>query len=169
METRSHSQVETRCCPRSITRTVQPKRARRVIAVAAGRQNMSETERRAGEQGGAYIGGRWVSADELRARGRRVTDALARAAEGRDDVGRCRNCGSPVPAPWMDLEEVCSYWVRSVQLVDTSRQWIKTAGRVSGARSGHPTDHWNIHAAGGWRRTCGGSYTPDADELCPGP
>jgi len=58
---------------------------------------MNETERRTGEQGGAYIGGRWVSADELRMRGRRVTDALARAAEGRDDVGTCPNCGQRRP------------------------------------------------------------------------
>jgi len=58
---------------------------------------MNDTERRTGEQGGAYIGGRWVSADELRARGRRVADALARAAEGRDDVGTCPNCGERRP------------------------------------------------------------------------
>lgn len=54
---------------------------------------MNDAERRTGSQGGAYIGGHWVSADELRARGRRVTDALGRAAEGRDDVGTCPNCG----------------------------------------------------------------------------
>jgi hypothetical protein len=56
-----------------------------------------DTERRTGGQGGAYVGGRWVSADELRLRGRRVTDALARAAEGRDYMGTCRNCGQPRP------------------------------------------------------------------------
>lgn len=55
------------------------------------------TERRTGEHGGAYIGGRWVSKDELRMRGRRVTDALALASEGRDHVGTCRNCGDPRP------------------------------------------------------------------------
>jgi len=58
---------------------------------------MNDTERRTGNKGGAYIGGRWVSADELRSRGRRVTDALARAAAGRDDVGTCPNCGERRP------------------------------------------------------------------------
>jgi len=54
-------------------------------------------ERRTGDQGGAYIGGRWVSDDELRLRGRRVSDALARAAEGRDDTGTRRSCGERRP------------------------------------------------------------------------
>ena len=58
---------------------------------------MNGTERRTGEQGGAYIGGRWVSDDELRARGRRATDSLARAAEGRDYMGTCPNCGERRP------------------------------------------------------------------------
>jgi len=67
-----------------------------VVAAGCGRA-MNDTERRTGDQAGAYIGGRWVSADELRLRGRRVSDALARAAEGRDHVGTCRNCGEPRP------------------------------------------------------------------------
>ena len=36
------------------------------------RRRMNETERRTGEQGGAYIGGRWVSDNHLRIRGRRA-------------------------------------------------------------------------------------------------
>lgn len=58
---------------------------------------MNDTERRTGEQGGAYIGGRWVSGDELRARGRRATDSLVRAAEGRDHIGTCPGCGERRP------------------------------------------------------------------------
>jgi hypothetical protein len=48
---------------------------------------MNETERRTGPQGGAYVGGKWFSADELRAAGRRVTDGL-----GRSKVGICPAC-----------------------------------------------------------------------------
>jgi len=58
---------------------------------------MGDTERRTGHQGGAFIGGRWVSDDELRTRGRRVSDALARAAAGRNDEGTCPQCGEPRP------------------------------------------------------------------------
>jgi hypothetical protein len=50
---------------------------------------MNETERRTGPQGGAYVGGKWFSADELRAAGRRVTDGL-----GRSKVGTCPACGA---------------------------------------------------------------------------
>ncbi len=50
---------------------------------------MSETERRTGTKGGAYVGGKWFSADELRAAGRRVTDGLFQA-----DVGTCPVCGA---------------------------------------------------------------------------
>lgn len=51
---------------------------------------MNETERRTSRQGGAYVGGKWFSADELRAAGRRVTDGL-----GRSHVGICPACGAP--------------------------------------------------------------------------
>lgn len=50
---------------------------------------MNETERRTGREGGAYVGGTWFSADELRAAGRRVTDGL-----GRSDIGICPACGA---------------------------------------------------------------------------
>jgi hypothetical protein len=50
---------------------------------------MNETERRTGPQGGAYVGGKWFSAEELRAAGRRVTDGL-----GRNRVGICPACGA---------------------------------------------------------------------------
>ncbi|MDR3651306.1 MAG: hypothetical protein P4L20_19640 [Acidimicrobiales bacterium] len=50
---------------------------------------MNEIERRTGTQGGAYVGGKWFSADELRAAGRRVTDGLLRG-----DVGICPACGA---------------------------------------------------------------------------
>jgi hypothetical protein len=49
---------------------------------------MNETERRTGPQGGAYVGGKWFSADELRAAGRRVTDGF-----GRSHMGVCPACG----------------------------------------------------------------------------
>jgi len=69
-----------------------------MTVVAAGCDRvMNDTERRTGDQGGAYIVGRSVSDDELRLRGRRVAEALACAAEGRDQVGTCRNCGEPRP------------------------------------------------------------------------
>ncbi len=41
-------------------------------------------------QGGAYVGGKWFSASELRAAGRRITDGL-----GRSHVGICPACGAP--------------------------------------------------------------------------
>lgn len=50
---------------------------------------MNETERRTGVQGGAYVGGKWFSADELRAAGRRVTDGLVRS-----EFGICPACGA---------------------------------------------------------------------------
>jgi hypothetical protein len=56
-----------------------------------------DTDRREEHVGGAWIGNRWGSADELRARGRRVTDSFARAAELRGDVGTCPNCAQPRP------------------------------------------------------------------------
>jgi hypothetical protein len=48
------------------------------------------------KQGGAYVGGRWVSTDELRQHGRRVSGAFADGADDRprpvayedDDLGR---------------------------------------------------------------------------------
>jgi len=50
---------------------------------------MNETECRTGAQGGAHAGGKWFSAQELRATGRRVTDGLLRG-----DVGICPACGA---------------------------------------------------------------------------
>jgi hypothetical protein len=48
---------------------------------------VDETERRTGEQGGAYVGGVWYSADDLRSAGRRVTDAI-----GGLNIGVCPMC-----------------------------------------------------------------------------
>ena len=49
-----------------------------------------DAERRTGQDGGAYVAGRWFSADELRAAGRRITDGL-----GRTHVGICPSCELP--------------------------------------------------------------------------
>jgi len=40
---------------------------------------LNDIERRNGERGGAFVGGRWRTADELRESGRRASDALNRA------------------------------------------------------------------------------------------
>jgi hypothetical protein len=48
---------------------------------------VDEAERGTGERGGAYVGGRWYSADEMRAAGRRGSDAV------RADIGTCPERG----------------------------------------------------------------------------
>lgn len=51
--------------------------------MTSARVDLNDIERRNGEGGGAFVGGRWRTADELRESGRRASDALNEADDRR--------------------------------------------------------------------------------------